>query len=398
MPETAVADSSQTSTAAEIVSTPSASENAKGGINEAMKDFDVITTPKSKPEPKVPEPAKADPKTPTKETPKPDPGADPKAAKPKSQEVDWEKVDPKVKGAHFKVRREMEDKIGGYEKRIKELESKPKETAADVKLVEQYQKQINELNQKLAQSDYSKSAEFQKQYVGRWQSEYQSATNEIKALMVTLKDATTGEEKQRAATENDFKRILALPPGDQDEAVNALFGRSAPRVFSRLLELNRIERDGQRALDEYASTHETKSKETELETQRQRAKYEETLQKSDADLRKTWPHFFDVDPEDADASEALTKGYEYVDHVLKNSDAMSPEDRAAYSSVLRARAAAMPRLVLEKNRLAEEVNSLKEELKKFRSSDPGGASERPQGGAKTDDVGGIADMAAKFDA
>jgi hypothetical protein len=397
MPETAVAEPAP-GAAPEIVSTPSASDNAKGGINEAMKDFDVITTPKAKPEPKAPEPAKADTKSPAKDAPKTDPGAEAKAAKPKSQEVDWEKVDPKLRGAHFEYKRKTEERIKGYEEKLRAIESKPKETATDVKLVEQYQKQINELNQKLAQSDYSKSAEFQKQYVTRWQSEYQSATNEIKALTVTLKDATTGEEKQRAATENDFKRILALPPADQDEAVNALFGRSAPRVFSRLLELNRIERDGQRALEEYASSHETKSKEAELETQKQQAKYQETLQKSDADLRKTWPQFFDVDPDDADASEALTKGYEYVDHVLKNSDAMSPEDRAAYSSVLRARAAAMPRLVLEKNRLAEEVNSLKEELKKFRSSDPGGASERPQGGAKVDDVGGIAAMAAKFDA
>src|SRR5687767_8666659 len=113
MPETEVEEPAP-GAAPEIVATPSASENAKGGIEAAMKDFDAITTPKAKPEPKTPEAAKADSKLPTKETPKTDPGADPKTAKPKSTEVDWEKVDPKVKGAHFKVRREMEDKIGGY--------------------------------------------------------------------------------------------------------------------------------------------------------------------------------------------------------------------------------------------------------------------------------------------
>jgi hypothetical protein len=338
---------------------------APTGIDAAMKEFESSIAPKAKePEPKaeVPKADKVDPKA---ETPKVDPKA------PKTEDL-WEKAPGKLKGEHFKTVRQLEDKIAQSERRIKEIESKKVEAPTDAKVIEQYQKQINDLQQRLASTDYRQSPDFQKQFVAKWQGEYKAAVGEIGQLSVTIKDAE-GNEKQRPATEQDFIRIMRLPAGEQDRAVAELFGHHGGRIFSRLMRLQEIERASEEALAEHAQNAEKTAKEKELSEQRNQSEYKQHYEASVAQLEEKWPQYFAADEKDPEGTTALQQGYKFVDDAVAKADMLKADEKAAMQAVIRARAAGFARAIVDNNRLKSEVESLKAELAKFRNSDPGAA-------------------------
>jgi len=343
---------------------------APTGIKAAMADFAETTTPAALANPAATPAAKPG------ETPAAKPGeahAKPAAAE-KPADI-WAKAPTNLKNAHFQFQRETTDKITKAEARIKELESKP-QTPADTKAIEAYQKQIDAYEQRLAAADFRQSKDYQTQFVDRWNGEYKAAVAEVSRLQVKVVGAD-GAETQRAATQADLDKIMRLPPGDQDRAINELFGPYANRVFSRLFRMQEIEQSADRAVEEHSKQSATKAAEAQTKSQQEQQEYEKLLTSSHEELAKEWPDHFAPDEKDAEATAALQKGMDFVDKALKDSAAMTPQDRAAYNAVIRARAAAFPRAVLNVNRLKAEVASLKTELSKFRKSDPGGEVETP---------------------
>lgn len=350
-----------------------------------MADFNDAVTPKLEAEPTATEKQGAKATPPKTEVAKP------------AKEIDiWEKADPKLKGAHFKTKRELETKVSDYERRIKEIEAKPKETPADAKLVEEYQKRINALETDLAQSAYERSPAFKKQFSDAWNGQFKQAVSEVSQLSVIVPPSEEGmEPTRRPATENDFKKILNLPPGEQDDVVDKMFGAAGRRVFAHVLELQRIQRSANAAIEEHSKNLEVKSKEEQIAKQRQEESYNSEFAKSVQQLQEKYPDFA-PDEADPEASAALNKGYEFVDGVLKQGADLPLEERAAYSAVLRARAAAFVPTRLKLNRALAEVESLKTELSKFRKSDPGAGGEHPQSGETGDEVAGINEMVKAF--
>lgn len=379
MPEAAVA-------APPTNATPAAAPEAPSGIQAAMKEFEQTVTPKSKSD------AKAEPKSEPKTDPKTDSASDPKVeAKvepkidPKAKPEDpWDKAPPKLKGEHFKTVRQMQDRIDKLDEQIKQVNSKPKEAPGDAKLIETYQKQIKEMEQRISATDYRQSKEFKTQFIDRWDNEYKATVNEVSKLMVTVTDRD-GNATQRAATAQDFEYIRNLPPGEQDKLVQERFGPYANRVFSRLFRLQEIAQSADQAVEEHAKNAETTAKENELKTAKEKQAYETVYESSKAELANGWPQYFGPDESDPEASSALDAGYKYVDEALSKADSMTMEEQAAYKAVIRARAGAFPSTVLKLNRALEELKSLKEELKKYRKSDPGeggeggGGAEAPTG-------------------
>ncbi len=349
------------------------------GIDEAMKAFIDVTTPKPKETPAATpktEPAKPD-------APKPDaaPVIDPKT--PAKPEDLWEKAPGKLKGEHFKTVRVLEDKIATAEKRIKEIESKRVEAPGDNKLVEQYQKQVKELEQRLAATDYRQSADFQKQFTNRINAAYKDSVSEIASLKISMRDAD-GNITQRPAVEEDFRQIFGLKGAAQDEAI-AAFGTSAYRVAAMARELMSLSRQADLALQEHATNAEKTAQEQALAKQTGDQTYKNHYDASVAELEKSWPQYFAPDEKDPEASDALKQGYKFVDDIAANQDAFTPDQRAAYNAVVRARAAGFARAILDGNRKDAKIKSLEEELSKFRSSDPGAAGERSGAGATAGD-------------
>lgn len=369
---------------------PEANEpHVPAGIEGAMKEFQEAITPKAKVEPSKETPKaepKAEPKADAKVDPKVDPKADPK-------EDLWSKAPPKLKGEHFKTVRQLQDKADSLEKKIKEIESKRVETPADAKLVEQYQKQIKDLEERIAASDYRQSQDFKTKFTDRINETYKDALSEITRLKVNVKDAD-GNVTQRAATKDDFDQIFSLGGAAQDEAI-ASFGSSAYRVAAIVRELYGLSKQSEQALREHAANAEKTAKEKALEAQRSEGDYKNHYEASVAELEKGWPQYFAADENDPDATAALQQGYKFVDDALANAANLKPDERAAKNAVIRARAAGFARAIVENNRLKTEVESLKAELGKFRKSDPGAeGGDRGGGGTPT----GEEDIPAGIDA
>lgn len=340
------------------------------GINDAMKQFDEAVRPK--PVEKSPEPKEKSP-APAPKSPEPKPAA-------KDEDI-WEKAPGKLKGEYFKTKRQYDEKIEGYEKRIKEIEAKPKEAPGDAKVIQEYQKRISEMEERLSATDYRQSAEFKAKFVDRWTGEYQATVGEVKRLQLTLRDAE-GNETHRPATEDDFQKIMRLPPGDQDKAVQELFGPYANRVFARIFRLQEIERASEEAVAVTAKDREVKAKEQQMADQKTSETYDRSYQAAVAELEKQWPEYFAPNDKDPEGTAALQAGQSFVDKALEQikTGKLSVEDRAAYSAVIRARAAGFQRAEFDRKRFKTENESLKTELQKYRKTDPGALDEGKSGG------------------
>ena len=352
---------------------PSGGGGIKAAAAKAMQGMDALVTPKAAPkaEPKVdvaPEPKTvvADPK----------PKVDPKAAK-----VDpWEKAPTNLKNEHYKLKRESEERTTALERKIKEIEAKPKEQPGDAKQVEEFQKQIKQLNQRLAEKDYREGLEFKTKFEGRWNAAYKRAVEEVKHLPTLKRDADGNAVRDRNATEQDFRQLMALPPGAQDDAINNLFGPLNFRVFDSIRELQRIESEADQAIAEHGQTAEQRAKDEKERLGKEETSYNTAVEQADKELREAYPQYFAPDDNDPEFSDKLKGGFDYVDNIERQirEGNLSMEDRAAYRSVLRAQAAGFHGQTLRVNRLTEEVKTLKTELSKYRKSDPG--ADDPKGG------------------
>jgi hypothetical protein len=365
------------------------------GIAKAMQDF-VETT-------KAPEPVKE----PAQKQEKSSPNSQPEkketvqakpADKPQKQDL-WEKAPEKLKNEYFKLKRESESRYGDLDKRYKDLEGKAKIPAIDPKLLENRDNEIKQLMERLARVDYRESKEYKERYVARIEQAYKNTIAEVEQLQVAYKEDTDGNPVYRKATRADFDRLMNMPVQDQDEYANKLFGRSANRVLGRLFELQRMDQEAINAVNEHSKNAETMAKEQTAKSQAEETRYNSMVEASHRELEENWPALFKADEKDPEGTKALQAGYKFVDDLNKAAANLSPEEKAAYTAVLRARAAGFLKATLDNNRLRAEVDKLKEELGKKRKSDPGDTQEaKPVGGVSSGDdyAGGIAAWASKF--
>lgn len=277
------------------------------------------------------------------------------------------KVSPKLKEAQ------------SLQAKIQELEAKTRTTPADDAKIAEYEKRIEKLNadyestqRRLAESDYSRSDEYKKKFLDRWQQERSTAIEEVKGLRAQYEDAD-GLMQQRAATESDFLKAINLPPGEQDDFIHKTFGASAWRVINRITEMARIKREALEAVNSHAESYKTKQQQEEAQGKQHKEQFTKSKTEAHRALEEKWPKLFSTKTYEADpeAKAALESGYAFVDRLETELDSMPPGDQAAFASVIRARSAALPLSELLRSRAEAEAASLREELAKYRGSDPG---------------------------
>lgn len=350
--------------------------------------------------PKPAEPAK--PATPApaaaKVEPKP---ADAKPPEPKDEgEPDWSKAPPKWHKIYEGHKAKTQTEIQSLQAKIKALESKPFEQAGDSQKLQAYEKQLDELRnesktykQKLAELDYTKSDDYQTNYVQRAQTIYQEATQFVEQLKVTDGDV------ERNATKADFDYIRSLPLAARRKAATSLFGEYAGDVIDYTKSIDRIKNDAKLALQKHSENFERTAIERESMTKKQREIYESKREAALNQMRENeaYGRFFKEDEADPEASKLLTEGFALIDDISSKMDSLPVEDQAAYGAVFRARAAAFPRLLYEHNKVMAERDAMREELAKIRGTDPGAGQLKT--GEKVDppQPKGIDGMAAVFD-
>jgi hypothetical protein len=291
----------------------------------------------------------------------------------------WDKAPKNLKNAYYKTKREMQGKLTATEAKLKELESKPNQSPADLKKIQELEtraskleKDLEEREQRILQADYSKSSDFQKKFVERGNKAYQRAIGEVKQLHVTLTDAND-EKTERPATEGDFNALRSLPIYERDKKVNEMFGHSAHRVILHMNQIEQIEGEANEAIANAKTTAEENQRTFQKQSEERNTEYKSHIDRVNEEMVKTHAAYFAPDPANPEASQALERGLKYVDEAAANMSKMSPKDLAETTSMIRYLAGSAPRLMTENNQLKSKLTALEEELGKYRKSSPGSA-------------------------
>lgn len=354
-------------------------------------------TPAAPPTPATPAAPKVEAKLAT-----PAPATPPKPEEAKADEPDWSKAPPKWYKIYEQHKSKSTQREQELQAKIKNLESKPVEHAGDAKKIEAYEKQLEEMRgesgnykRQLAQLDFTKSDEYKTQFYEPASQIYKEAVGFVGRLKA--KDG----ESERQATQADFDFIRNLPADARRRAATEMFGDSAPDVLDYTRELDRLNRAAKIATENHAANHERSTLEREGIHKREDAEFQE-MRNSALDGIKSnenWGKWFREDENDPEASQLIRDGYSEIEKLMKDIGGLPADQRAAYSALYMARAAATPRLMLENNRLQAKVEAFQEELEKIRGTDPGAKGKQGEngGGTEAKQPMGIEQAAAAFD-
>jgi len=351
------------------------SSNAPVGIDALMAQLDeaelsgktIGETPEkpasAKPEAKA-EPAKVEAKVEPKE----------------EGEPDWTKAPPKWHKIYEGHKAKTAETIKGLEAKLKALESKPVEQAGDAKKMEILEKQIAELQgetktykQRLAETDFTHTPEHAA-FKDRANRIWSKATSFVSQLTVTNADGTT-----RPATREDFDYIRALPQSKRRAAAIEAFGDNHYDVVGYANAIDDIREENDLAAKAYAETHEKTQVQREMSAKQSQQQFDTHYKQSLEAIQKNeqWGKWFSPNESDPEATKLLTDGFAEIERVMSQMDSMTPDQAAAHAAVFRAKSAAMPRVLLEVNRLTKKLSDVEGELAKYRKSDPGS---KPSGG------------------
>lgn len=280
------------------------------------------------------------------------------------------------------------EKVAEYEKRIKEIESKPVETKADTALVEKYENEIKALKQTVREYDYQKSDEFREKFAAPFEKAYKKAIGEVTQLTITKDD------QSKPATESDFAFIRSLPFGQRRAAARQMFGEDYDLVLSHVSRLEEMRESALEAIASEKQNYEIKQKETTLKQQKEKEDYANFLKQSEQEILTSIEDFkLGDDPEEKKAWE---KGLAFVEHALNNTASLPVSERAAHAAATKLRAALYDLSNHRVKAANAKIKSLTDELAKFRASDPGAGGEKGEvesGGDETPE--GIEAMLAK---
>jgi len=286
---------------------------------------------------------------------------------------------------------------------VKALEGKRVEAPGDAAKIAAYEKQIEEIRkesltakQRLAEVDYTKSEEYKEKFVDRAQRIWTKAVQ-----LVTQLKVTDAEGNQRPATAADFDAIRTAPEQLRAFKARELFGEDIdPNAITKYVDaIDQVREEADIAVARHAQSIEQTTAQKAAEARKGQESYTQQYQSALKAIQEnpeygTW---FKPDENDPEASKLLQDGFDEIEKVTAALHEMPPDAQAAYAAVFRARAAAMPRLLVAHNRVKAELEAVKEELKKYRGKDPGnigkGGGEAPKG----DGPKGIAEMASAFD-
>jgi hypothetical protein len=359
---------------------PPAAQEAPKGIMDAMAQLDagVAAADKAAATP-TPEPPKDAPVTAPdgKTTP---PAATPAAKEPEAEPL-WDKAPKNLKNAHYKFKRETGENIGKLEAKIKELEGKSTQSPADLKKIKDYEdriagyeKTLSEREQAIVEADYSRSAEFKRDYIDKANARYAQAVAVVKTLTVT-----NGEGETRQATEADFRALLKLDPAAQDAALDQ-FGVSKNRVLSYINQLQSIEEAGTEAIARARERAVEKQKQQQAEFGTRSTEFKNIVAASTEELLKSRPEHFSPDPADPEATKIFDNGLKFYDETVANNGQLSVKDLAERAVIMRYGFAAYARLAHTDKANKAKIAGLEAELAKYRKSSPGSAA--PGGGER----------------
>lgn len=263
----------------------------------------------------------------------------------------------------------LETKVAEYEKRIKEIESKPVETKADTALIEKYENEVKALQARIRETDYPRSDEFKEKFVVPLNKRYQKAVSQIAQLTVTE------NEQSRAATQADFDYIRGLPFGQQRQMARQLFGQDSDVVLSHVNSVAEIQEQAREAIENEKANGELRQKELTLKQQKEQSEYSRILKEGEEQIIKEFSTFKLTD--DPKERELFDAAMDFVNQAMTGAANLPLEKRASIAAVHKMKAVGYDIEKYRREAAEAKVASLTEELAKFRQSDPGAGGDKP---------------------
>lgn len=235
------------------------------------------------------------------------------------------------------------------------------------KEIEENKQEMAFLKRQIAESHYERSDDFKRHYADPFNTAFADAINT--AIQFTITNENDGTT--RAATRTDFLKVTGAPLSERAAIARQLFGDNALSVLSDARELDRLRKSANDAIRAHSEKSDSSAKDRQRQQDDDQKAYDGFLLLSKQQLAEKYPAVFGESPDDPELAEAWKTGSEFVDRLPIVAPDMPLEDRAAYVAVVRARAAAFPRMHKENSKLKSKVTELEAELAKFRASDPG---------------------------
>lgn len=235
------------------------------------------------------------------------------------------------------------------------------------KEIEDNKQEMAFLKKQIAESHYERSADFKRDFADPFNTAFKDAINTALEYPITNNDDGT----TRAATKADFQRVAGAPLADRAAVARQLFGDNALSVLSDVRELDRLRSKANQAIRAHSENWDSSAKDLKRQQDDNQKAYDGFRNQSRQQLTEKYPEVFGESPDDPELAEAWKSGSEFVDRAASIGPDVPLEERAAYVEVIRARAAAFPRMHKENSKLKSKVTELETELAKFRASDPG---------------------------
>lgn len=348
-------------------------ESKPDTAKEQPKEVSKETTPETKPEVKSAKDLMGKPKD--------------KQAAPKTEDtgeekvIDWKSAPAKLRKA-FEQRDAEAAALRAEKQRLADeiaaIKSKPVETKADTKLLEQYQSELKNLKQTLREMDYSRSDEFKEKYVTRYNKAYEQAVGEVTQLQARVDD----DGNTRPATQADFDTLRALPFGQRRQAARRMFGEDADVALGHVSRLEQLRTEAREAIENEKVNYEKTQAEKQLNEEREKQQLTGMTDQFKNEIYEAWPDLFKPAETDADISEKLKDGRAFAEAFFGGADKLPVQDRAMHKAVAMARIESWPVLARMNELKDSKIEELTKELAALRGSDPGAAGKGKQVEAK----------------
>jgi len=364
----------------------------QSGGSEAFADLESLATEKPDVAPPA-EPEKETPRKPdgkfAKTEPKPDdkppekPADKPPTAK-TPEEPPAEKMAPKQLREAYEALKAKHKALETEHTTLKTKTTQPADDPEKKTLSEKLaarEKRLQEIEEELKFTDYSKSEEYKEKFEKPFVDAYIAGRAKIAALKIAERTNDIGEVVQQArqATADDFDQLMKI--SDDDAAADWAAERFGPKASIVLYHRERAQELNQartKAIEDYRKNGSEREKTRSQELETFRKNFTETVAQHAKTAEEKYPHWFKPDETDAKGNEILERGKHLVARVAANGapvkdgePPMTPQQLAAAVAAVRHKAGAFDRLAHRHSLASARIKELETKLAEFEASQPG---------------------------
>lgn len=270
-----------------------------------------------------------------------------------------------------KERDELKAKASTLETKIKEWESKSKDTEALLARQKEYEAQIEAKNAELRALKQEASPEFKQKYDEPFNRRAEFARTQIEGkLQVITRPAdpdTQSPAQYRAATWDDFVALYQMPPNKAVEQADQMFGEKVGSfVMNHITKLQEMDYERQAALKQEKEQYKARQAEEDSNRVKQRAEFDSTFKRVSEELAESVEGYKDADPTDKELADLRQEGFKIFDATPEN-----PQQHILKGAHIRHRVAAYGPNMLTITRLKAKVSELEAKLAEATPKPPG---------------------------